>query len=308
MTCQKIIIDTDPGIDDAMAIFFAGLSDKLDLVAMTSVFGNVTLDIATRNAMVLAEILNQKIPVSRGFSKPLVQIPNPVSDYVHGEEGFGDIPAREPKSKELSIPAHEYICDLINANVGEIILCPVGPLTNIAMALRHDPTIAAKVKSIVIMGGGVFSGGNVTEYAEANIWNDPHAADEVFAADWEVTVIGLDVTQKVICAHSEFSELSRNVPIIGSFLEQATEFYIRFYKEAVGIDGCQMHDPITVVATIYPDLFTYEYHPIEVCLESPRIGETIICKNKKRRLAKVAVDVDIDAVKKIFFDTIKTGF
>jgi inosine-uridine nucleoside N-ribohydrolase len=237
-----------------------------------------------------------------------VQIPNPVSDYVHGEEGFGDIPAREPKSKELSLPAHEYICNLINANVGEIILCPVGPLTNIAMALRHDPTIAAKVKSIVIMGGGVFSGGNVTEYAEANIWNDPHAADEVFAANWEVTVIGLDVTQKVICAHSEFSELSRNVPIIGSFLEQATEFYIRFYKKAVGIDGCQMHDPITVIATIYPDLFRYEYHPIEVCLESPRIGETIICKDKKRRLAKVAVDVDIDAVKKIFFDTIKTGF
>ena len=99
MNKQKIIIDTDPGIDDAMAVFFAGLSEKLDLVAMTSVFGNVTLDIATRNAMVLAEILNQNIPVSEGFSKPLVQRPNPVSDYVHGKEGFGDIPARFPKAK-----------------------------------------------------------------------------------------------------------------------------------------------------------------------------------------------------------------
>lgn len=308
MTQQKILIDTDPGIDDAMAIFFAGLSDKLSLVAMTSVFGNVTVDIATRNAIVLAEILKQNIPVSRGFSKPLVQCSNPVSDYVHGEEGFGDIPAREPKSNEVSTPAHEYICNLINANVGEIILCPVGPLTNIALALRYDPSITAKVKSIVIMGGGVFSGGNVTEYAEANIWNDPHAADEVFAADWEVTVIGLDVTQKVVCAHSEFSNLVNDAPIIGSFLEQATEFYIKFYKEAVGINGCQMHDPITVVATIYPDLFKYEYHPIEVCLNTSRIGETMISTDKRRRLAKVAVDVDIDAVKKIFFDTIKTGF
>jgi len=308
MTKQKIIIDTDPGIDDAMAIFFAGLSEKLDLVAMTSVFGNVTLNIATRNAMVLAEILNQNVPVSEGFSKPLVQSPNPVSDYVHGKEGFGDIPAHFPKEKPTNVPADKYICDLINANIGEIILCPVGPLTNIAMALRHDPTITSKVKSIIIMGGGVFSGGNVTEFAEANIWNDPHAADEVFAADWEVTVIGLDVTQKVVCAHSDFSKLANKAPVIGGFLVQATDFYIKFYKEAVGINGCQMHDPITVIATIYPDLFTYEYHPIEVCLEPSRIGETIISKDKKRRFAKVAVDVDIDAVKKIFFDTIETGF
>ena len=308
MNKQKIIIDTDPGIDDAMAVFFAGLSEKLDLVAMTSVFGNVTLDIATRNAMVLAEILNQNVPVSEGFSKPLVQRPNPVSDYVHGKEGFGDIPARLPKAKPTSVPANKYICDLINANIGEIILCPVGPLTNIAMALRHDPTITSKVKSIVIMGGGVFSGGNVTEFAEANIWNDPHAADEVFAADWEVTVIGLDVTQKVVCAHSDFSKLANKAPVIGGFLVQATDFYIKFYKEAVGINGCQMHDPITVIATIYPDLFKYEYHPIEVCLEPSRIGETMISKDKKRRFAKVAVDVDIDAVKKIFFDTIETGF
>ena len=308
MNKQKIIIDTDPGIDDAMAVFFAGLSEKLDLVAMTSVFGNVTLDIATRNAMVLAEILNQNVPVSEGFSKPLVQRPNPVSDYVHGKEGFGDIPARLPKAKPTRMPADKYICDLINANIGEIILCPVGPLTNIAMALRHDPTITTKVKSIVIMGGGVFSGGNVTEFAEANIWNDPHAADEVFAADWEVTVIGLDVTQKVVCARSDFSKLANKAPVIGGFLAQATDFYIKFYQEAVGINGCQMHDPITVIATIYPDLFTYEYHPIEVCLEPSRIGETMISKDKTRRFAKVAVDVDIDAVKKIFFDTIETGF
>lgn len=308
MNKQKIIIDTDPGIDDAMAVFFAGLSEKLDLVAMTSVFGNVTLDIATRNAMVLAEILNQNVPVSEGFSKPLVQRSNPVSDYVHGKEGFGDIPARLPKEKPTSVPADKYICDLINANIGEIILCPVGPLTNIAMALRHDPTITSKVKSIIIMGGGVFSGGNVTEFAEANIWNDPHAADEVFAADWEVTVIGLDVTQKVVCAHSDFLKLANKAPVIGSFLAQATDFYIKFYQEAVGINGCQMHDPITVIATVYPDLFTYEYHPIEVCLEPSRIGETMISRDKTRRFAKVAVDVDIDAVKKIFFDTIETGF
>lgn len=308
MKTAKIIIDTDPGIDDAMAIFFAGLSDKLDLIAMTSVFGNVTVDIATRNAMVLAEILKQDIPVAKGHGYPLVQIPNPVSDYVHGSEGFGDISAKVPNSKALDIPAHEYICQMINDHIGEIILCPVGPLTNIALALRYDPTIVSKVKSIVIMGGGLHSGGNVTEFAEANIWNDPHAADEVFAADWEVTVIGLDVTQKVVCPHSDFSALTLDAPIIGKFLEQATDFYIKFYKEAAGIDGCQMHDPITVIATIHPDLFTYEYHPIQVCLDTNKVGETQISNDAGRRAAKIAVDVNVDAVKKIFFNTIRTGF
>jgi inosine-uridine nucleoside N-ribohydrolase len=308
MSVEKIIIDTDPGIDDAMAIFFAGLCDRLDLIAMTGVFGNVTADIATRNAMVLAEILKQDVPVAKGAEVPLVQTPNPVSDYVHGVQGFGDMPAQTPKAKALDVPAPEYLCQLINDNVDEIILCPVGPLTNIALALRHDPSIVSKVKSIVIMGGGVYSGGNVTEHAEANIWNDPHAADEVFAADWEVTVIGLDVTQKVVCPHSDFVTLAKDVPVIGGFLEQATDFYIKFYKEAVGIDGCQMHDPITVIAAIYPELFTYEFQPIEVCLNSDRIGETKISSITNRRPAKIAVDVNIAAVKKMFFDTLKTGY
>lgn len=305
---QKIIIDTDPGIDDAMAVFFAGLSTELDLIALTSVFGNVTSEVGTRNALVLGDILKQDIPVAKGASVPLVQAPNPVSDYVHGVEGFGDMPAQFTQRSAMDVPAHEYLCKLINENQGQIILCPVGPLTNIAAALNHDPSIVDKVQSVVIMGGGVYSGGNVTEYAEANIWNDPHAADEVFAADWQVTVIGLDVTQKVVCPHSDFEALKKSVPVIGEFLSQITDFYIKFYKEAVGIDGCQMHDPITVVACIRPDLFKYEYLPLEVCLNSDRIGETRISADSQRRQAKVAVDVDVDAVKKLFFDTIKTGF
>jgi inosine-uridine nucleoside N-ribohydrolase len=305
---QKIVIDTDPGIDDAMAIFFAGLSDELDLVAMTSVFGNVTAEIGTRNALVLGDVLKQPIPVAQGAAVPLVQVPNPVSDYVHGVQGFGDMPAQVTDRKAVKMPAHEYLCQLINEHVGEIILCPVGPLSNIAMALRHDPSITKKVKSVVIMGGGLHSGGNVTDFAEANIWNDPHAADEVFAANWEVTVIGLDVTQKVVCPHSDFSGLEKTVPVIGSFLSQITDFYIKFYKEAVGIDGCQMHDPITVIACIRPDLFKYEYHPLEVCLNSDRIGETRISRDSRRTNAKVAVDVDVEGVKKVFFDTINTGY
>jgi len=307
MNVEKIIIDTDPGIDDAMAIFYAGLSPKLDLVGMTAVFGNVTVEIATRNAMVLAEVLKQDIPVAKGAETPLVQVPNRVSDHVHGVEGFGDMPAQTPKATALDVPAHEYLCQMINDHPGEIILCPVGPLTNIALALRHDPSITTKVKSVVIMGGGLYSGGNVTDYAEANIWNDPHAADEVFAADWDVTMIGLDVTQKVVCPHSDFEALKIDAPVIGEFLSQATDFYIKFYKEVVGIDGCQMHDPITVVAAIFPEMFRYEHHPLEVCLTSDKIGETRISNSTNRRPVKVAVDVDIDTVKAEFFRVLRTG-
>jgi len=270
MNSQKIVIDTDPGIDDAMAIFYACFCDRLEVVGLTSVFGNVTTEVATRNALVLGDILDTPIPVAAGSTIPLVQAPNAVSDYVHGTEGFGDIPAQKTNRSAIDCSAAEYICRTINGNPGEIILCPIGPLTNIAHALRLDPSIASKVRSIVIMGGGLYSGGNVTNYAEANIWNDPHAANEVFAADWEVTVVGLDVTQKVVCPHS--------------------------------------HDPVAVIATVYPEYFKYEYHPIEIDLSAARSGATVISKDTNRRPAKIAVDVDVSAIKENFFQTLRKGF
>jgi len=253
-------------------------------------------------------MLQQDTPVAHGAAIPLVQTPNDVSAHVHGTEGFGDMPPKTPKGQAVELPAHEYLCKLINENAGEIILCPVGPLTNIALALRHDPSIAQKVKSIVVMGGALHISGNVTPYAEANIWNDPHAADEVFAADWEVTMIGLDVTKQVVCPHADFEALKSDVPIIGKFLSEATDFYINFYKNVVGIEGCQMHDPITVLACIYPELFTYEYQPLEVSVASETVGQTIISEDANRRAAKVAVGVDVAAVKAEFFRTIKTGY
>ena len=192
----KLIIDTDPGIDDAMAIHYAFAHPDIEVLALTTVFGNVWVEQATRNALVLAEQAHYPCLVAEGAARPITMPANDPSHYVHGDEGFGDLPAMMPKGKADLRPAHEVIADLCRQYPQEIVLAPVGPLTNIARLLDYDPEITSYVKKLVIMGGAVFCNGNVTDYAEANIWNDPHAADQVFAADWPIELIGLDITQK----------------------------------------------------------------------------------------------------------------
>ena len=303
----KILIDTDPGIDDAMAIFYAALHPDIEIVGMTSIFGNVTTNIAVRNAIVLAEKVGQPIPVAKGADKPLVMEPNDVSDYVHGVEGFGTMAAQPIKSKPLNEPAHEFICRMINENPGEIILCPIGPLTNIALALEHDPTIVTKAKAVYIMGGGL-NQGNVTEFAEANIWNDPHAADAVFEANWIVTMVGLDVTTRVQCVPTDFVKLAVSAPEIGGFLNEAVQFYMDFYATHYGKRGCDMHDPTAIIAITDPQYFTIETHALEVIVDGARVGQTLRSTNPLRLKHKVPMIVDAQGVKQRFLSMIETGF
>ena len=304
---HRILIDTDPGIDDAMAIFYAALHPDIEIVGMTSVFGNVTTDIAVRNAIVLAEKVGQPIPIAKGADKPIVMEPNGVSDYVHGVEGFGTMDSQPIKSKPLKEPAHEFICRIINENPGEIILCPIGPLTNIALALEHDPTIATKTKAVYIMGGGL-NKGNVTEFAEANIWNDPHAADAVFAANWVVTMVGLDVTTRVQCIPADFVQLAVSSPVIGGFLNEAVQFYMDFYATHYGKRGCDMHDPTAIIAITDPQYFTIETHALEVIVDGARVGQTLRSTNPLRLKHKVPMNVDAQGVKQRFLSMIETGF
>ena len=304
---HKILIDTDPGIDDAMAIFYAALHPDIEIVGMTSIFGNVTTNIAVRNAIVLAEKVGQPIPVAKGADKPLVMEPNDVSDYVHGVEGFGTMAAQPIKSKPLNEPAHEFICRMINENPGEIILCPIGPLTNIALALEHDPTIVTKAKAVYIMGGGL-NQGNVTEFAEANIWNDPHAADAVFEANWIVTMVGLDITTRVQCVPTDFVKLAVSAPEIGGFLNEAVQFYMDFYATHYGKRGCDMHDPTAIIAITDPQYFTIENHALEVIVDGARVGQTLRSTDPSRPKHKVPMIVDAQGVKQRFLSIIETGF
>jgi inosine-uridine nucleoside N-ribohydrolase len=255
----------------------------------------------------LAEKVGQPIPVAKGADKPLVMEPNDVSDYVHGVEGFGTMAAQPIKSKPLNEPAHEFICRMINENPGEIILCPIGPLTNIALALEHDPTIVTKAKAVYIMGGGL-NQGNVTEFAEANIWNDPHAADAVFEANWIVTMVGLDVTTRVQCVPTDFVKLAVSAPEIGGFLNEAVQFYMDFYATHYGKRGCDMHDPTAIIAITDPQYFTIENHALEVIVDGARVGQTLRSTDPSRPKHKVPMVVDAQGVKQRFLSIIETGF
>ncbi len=297
---KKIIIDTDPGIDDAMAIHLAFAHPDLQVVGLTSVFGNVHTTTATRNALRLVEMARAECPVAHGAEAPLAQPLHPPADFVHGAEGFGDIPAATPSGRPYPRNAAEFIVDEINAQPGEITLCPVGPLTNIALALRLDPSIATKVRDVVIMGGAAETPGNVTDWAEANIWNDPHAAAEVFAADWPIAMIGLDVTEKSRCTPEDFAELSVQAPDIGGFLNEAVQFYFAFHRQKGITDGCFMHDPSAVLAITDPDLFTYRDVPIRVVTDGEQIGRTVADPNAGTRPVRVAVDVQPGKVRDKF--------
>lgn len=303
---HKVLIDTDPGIDDAMAILLAGLHPDMEIVGLSAIFGNIDVDIATRNALVLGDMLGQAIPVARGAKGPLKQEPKPVSDYVHGKEGFGDLPAQTTERKAVPETAADFICRLINENPGEVVLAPVGPLTNIALALRQDPRIARKVKGVVLMGGGL-DRGNVTDWAEANIWNDPHAADEVFAADWPVTMVGLDVTSEVLCYPPDFDVLAGQAPKLGGFLRDITAYYMKFYNSHYGFLGAQMHDPTAIIAITDPQLFTVETTALEVIVDGERAGQTIRAPGSDRRPVSVLTGVDAAGVKNRFFSTVATG-
>jgi inosine-uridine nucleoside N-ribohydrolase len=308
MAKQKVIIDTDPGIDDAMAIIFACLHEDIDLVGLTSIFGNVTTDIATRNALALVELAERDVPVARGVEVPLVQAAKPVADFVHGTEGFGDVPPMRPARSPHDLSAAAFICDMVNAHPGEIVLCPVGPLTNIALAFELDPGIAAKVKSVTVMGGSVRAGGNATPHAEANIWQDPHAAQVVFDAPWPVTMVGLDVTHQVICGPDDFSGLARSAPRLGGFLNDAAQFYFDFHDKHDGFYGCHMHDPAAVISIIRPDLFSTEEMPLAVALDGEEAGRTFAGGHDGRPNVRVCTGVDDAGVRAQFMATVGGGF
>ncbi|MGB1035875.1 MAG: nucleoside hydrolase [Candidatus Puniceispirillales bacterium] len=301
MSKQKLIIDTDPGIDDAMAIHYAFAHEALDLIGLTTIFGNVFVEQATRNAIILTDQANRSIPVSQGAATPLSMPANPPSHYVHGDEGFGDLPAMTPSRSADPRPAHVFLAETIRAFPGEVILCPIGPLTNIARLLEYAPDITGLVKKVVIMGGAVDCPGNVTPYAEANIWNDPHAADKVFAANWDMELIGLDVTSHISCDADDFKHLASQAPVIGGFLERVSQFYITFYHSIIGRHICLMHDPSAVVSITNPAVFDYEDIPLEVICSGERVGATIPA-NATRRPVKVAKRVDALSVQKIFLD------
>jgi len=274
MTRTRLIIDTDPGIDDAMAILYATAHPGLDLIGLTTVFGNVPVATATRNALFLAEIAGLAIPVAEGAAGPLVRPLPPHPAFIHGAEGFGALPPAWPAGRADPRPAAQYLAETVAAHPGEVTICAIGPLTNLAAALALDPDFAGHVARVVVMGGAVACPGNTTPEAEANIFCDPHAAAAVFEAGWPVTLVGLDVTRAVTCSTADFAALARAAPVTGGFLDRAVQLYLDFHRERHDHDGCTMHDPTAVIAVTDPELFETRAAPVAVTLEGEAVGRT----------------------------------
>ncbi len=299
---MKLIIDTDPGIDDAMAIFWAAGEPGIDLLGLTSIFGNVHVAQATRNALRLVEAAGLNCIVAEGASKPLNLPAFPPSHHVHGDEGFGDIPPEHPKGDPIKENAAEYLVRMARAHRGELILCPIGPLTNIAEAIQLDPEFASNVARIVIMGGSLEAGGNITSHAEANIYHDPHAADIVFASSAAITLVGLDVTHQILCPASDFDEIAMRAPRLGGMLKEMSVFYLAFYESVGKFGGCSLHDPAAVIACLYPDLFETRPVPLKVITQGDEVGATVQDDSGTRAPVDVCMGVDVEAVKALFFE------
>ena len=274
---KKIIIDTDPGVDDAMAILFAFQSPELEVVGLTTIFGNVHTNLGTQNALRLVEFAGfPEVPVAHGAELPLVVSLDYVADFVHGTDGLGNINSPPPQGQPQPKSAAEFIIEMVMNNPGEITLVPVGPLTNLALALALEPRIAQNVAEVVIMGGAVTVNGNVTPAAEANIIHDPHAADVVMRAGWPLTLVGLDVTMKTVMNDDFLQRIGDSGSYIGRFIYNISRFYRAFHNDAYGLNGIHTHDPAAIAYVIDSSLFTTISGPVRVITEGQAIGQTLL--------------------------------
>lgn len=282
---EKIIFDTDPGIDDAMALLFAHRASAIEVVGITTVLGNGTIDAVTQNALYICERFGINAPVHQGAAAPLLVAADEPPAFVHGDDALGNTQPPVPSHSIGEQYAAGYIVDTILQNPHEITLVAVGRLTNLAMALRINPDIAGLVKQVVIMGGALGSNhftGNVSPVAEANIHGDPHAADIVMTAPWPVTLVGLDVTMQCVMDSQRLTALREAAGEAGEFIWDITRHYENFYRTAHGVDGFAVHDSCAVAFVMAPELFSVQQGTTRVVTEGISRGQTILVPAAKK--------------------------
>jgi inosine-uridine nucleoside N-ribohydrolase len=272
---RRVILDTDPGIDDAMAVLFALRSPALEVLGITTVFGNADTEVGTANALRLVELAGRDVPVARGAERPWVVPKEPPPDFVHGVDGLGNISAPPAAGKAIEMSAAEFIVATARKYRGEVTLIAVGRLTNLALALALEPRLPTLVREVVLMGGSASARGNVTPVAEANVWGDPHAADIVFTAPWGVTMVGLDVTTRVRMPDELLLRMAGKDERVGGFLYRISRFYRRFHESTGVMGGFYVHDPSAVAYAIDPSLFSTEKARVRVVTEGLAVGQTI---------------------------------
>ncbi len=298
---KKILLDCDPGHDDAIAICLACASPEIELLGITTVAGNQTGDKTFLNALKVLSLIGQQVPVARGFDKPLLR-ELVTAPEVHGVSGLdgADLPA--PRGEPLALHAVEFLIDTLRRSPEKVWLVPTGPLTNVAVALTLAPDVKDKIARIVLMGGGIRDV-NVTPAAEFNIYVDPEAARLVFHAGVPLTMVGLDATHKALFTRAEGAVLEKTGGPIARTFAQLLRFFIRANEELFGFAGAPLHDPLAVAAVIDPTLIRTKplYVDVEIHGELTR-GATVADVygvTGKLPNAEVAVDVDVPRFKEL---------
>ncbi|MDZ5697206.1 nucleoside hydrolase [Chelativorans sp. M5D2P16] len=253
---RKIIIDTDPGQDDAVAILLALASPELEVLGITAVAGNVPLGLTEKNARKICELAGRPdMKVHAGAGRPLVR-DLVTAEHVHGKSGLDGPDLPEPEMPLMQAHAVDFIVETVMAHEpGTLTLCTLGPLTNIALALVREPRIAPRIGGIVMMGGGFFEGGNITPAAEFNIHVDPHAADVVFRSGVPIVMMPLDVTHKALATRARVDAFRELGTPVGLATAAMLSFSERFDKEKYGNEGGPLHDPCVIAYLLRPALF-----------------------------------------------------
>ncbi|MEC8582586.1 MAG: nucleoside hydrolase [Pseudomonadota bacterium] len=266
MPARKIIIDTDPGQDDAVAILLALASpEEIDVLGITAVAGNVPLSLTQKNARIVCELAGKPdTKVFAGCDAPIAR-KLVTAEHVHGKTGLDGPTLPDPEMELADGHAVDFIIDTLRAEPeGTVTLCPLGPLTNIATALTKAPDIASRIQEIVLMGGAYFEVGNITPTAEFNIYVDPEAAKIVFACGAPITVMPLDVTHKALVTKPRNDAFRALGTPVGVAVAEMTDFFERFDKEKYGSQGAPLHDPCVTGYLIKPELFTGRHINVEI--------------------------------------------
>lgn len=291
-----VLVDCDPGQDDAIALLLALASPEVEVLGVTTVAGNQTIEKVTANALRVLELAGRTdVPVAAGADQPLVGELVVAAD-AHGETGLDGPDLPEPWARPVEQHAVDLLAERLLASQRAVTLVPLGPLTNVALLLAERPEAAERIERIVLMGGAIAEG-NMTPSAEFNIWIDPEAAAHVFASGLDVTMVGLDVTNRAVLGPEHADKLRPQGPV-GAAVASMLDFYGAFYREAYDHGGCPVHDALAMAHVVRPDLVqTVERHVQVDVSDGICRGRTVVDMRRRTTLpepnAKVAVDVDV---------------
>ena len=309
---MKLVLDCDPGLDDAVAILVA--AHYADLIGITTVAGNVGIDRTTRNALVVAQVAGLDVPVHRGAARPLVGAAVDGS-RIHGESGLGGAALPDLTRSEASDDAVAYICDTARS-VDDLHLLAIGPLTNVALALERDPDLRRHLAGLTIMGGGAHIG-NITSVAEFNIWADPEAAAAVFERAAPVTMVGLDLTNKVVFGDGEIVRMRAGGTPATELAASVVEYLLDRFRDYLGHSTVPVHDATAVIAATHPHLFERSRHPIAVELSGTHTRGMTVADLRPAALGRalgqtrpptsdVVWDADAEAVRELIVEAVLT--